>query len=165
MCIRDSNKAERFSVLLAITIALALGMPFKWAKFRGGYEVAWVGFGINFKLYAIGLTEARAGWVVKWTNQLVESGTVSILEFQSGLGRLNYASQALYYERAFLGLLYLWLGSVLRSAQSRATIPWAVRLVLKWIGRRMKDSVSTDGRLQIAPHISCLLYTSPSPRD
>ena len=149
-----NNKAERFSVLLAITIALALGMPFKWAKFRGGYEVAWVGFGINFKLYAIGLTEARAGWVVKWTNQLVESGTVSILEFQSGLGRLNYASQALYYERAFLGLLYLWLGSVLRSAQSRATIPWAVRLVLKWIGRRMKDSVSTDGRLQIAPHIS-----------
>ena len=149
-----NNKAERFSVLLAITVALALGMPFKWAKFRGGYQVAWVGFGIDFKTYAIGLTEGRAAWVKKWTDQLVEQGTVQVSVFHSGLGRLNYAAQALYYERAFLGLLYMWLGSIIRTSKPSATIPWAIRLILKWIGKRMTDTVSIQGRLQVAPHFA-----------
>ena len=149
-----NDRGERFSILLAIAVALALGMPFKWAKFRGGFQVSWVGYGIDFKLYAIGLTEARAAWVTGWTDKLVESGFVNVSEFHSGLGRLNYAAQALYYERAFLGLLYLWLGSLIHSSQRRATIPWAIRLVLKWIGRRMADSVAECGRLQVAPHRS-----------
>lgn len=150
-----AEKEERFSILLAIVILLALGMPFKWAKFRGGYEVDWVGFHISYKAYSIGLSAVRAQWVADWTAKLVTEGKVLVAEMCSGLGRLNYAAQALYYERAFLGLLYLWTSTVLRSGQSLATIPWAVRLILQWIGQRiiMPES-DISGRLQEAPDFS-----------
>ena len=150
-----SEKKERFSVLLAIVILLALGMPFKWAKFRGGFEVDWVGFHISYKTYSIGLSAIRAQWVSDWTTKLVAEGKVLVTEMCSGLGRLNYAAQALFYERAFLGLLYLWTSTVVRSGQSWATIPWAVRLILQWMGQRITMPESDiSGRLQEAPDFS-----------
>jgi hypothetical protein len=73
----------------------------------------------------------------------------------SGLGRLNYAAQALYYEKAFLGIIYLWTSSVISAGKHKADIPWAVRLVLKWIGTRiMRPTDELGGRLQVAPDYS-----------
>lgn len=147
-----ASPGERFSVLLAITLLLAMGMPFKWAKFRGGFEIDWVGYHISYRTYSVGLSAIRAQWVSDWTSRLVKEGQVMVADMCSGLGRLNYAAQALFYERAFLGILYLWTSTVVRSGQSRATIPWAVRLILKWMGERIMLSSSLHlGRLQAAP--------------
>jgi hypothetical protein len=147
------NRKERLSILLGIVILLAVGLPFKWTKFRGGFQVSWVGFGICHRTYAIGLTEARAKWVSDWTTKLVSEGTVEVTEMRSGLGRLSYAAQALFYERAFLGMIYLWTSAILRSCSSKATIPWAIRLLLTWIGRRMaQQNPANGGRLQAAPN-------------
>ena len=151
------DKQERWSILLAVTILLAWGMPFKWKKFRGGYQVSWVGFGICFRTYSMGLTEARAQWVAGWSDKLIKSGKVEVAEMRSGLGRLSYAAQALIYERAFLGMLYLWTTAICNASAKVVTIPWAVRLILAWISRRMKLlDPAMGGRLQPAPSFSNL---------
>jgi hypothetical protein len=148
-----ASPGERFSILLGITILLALGMPFKWAKFRGGFSIDWLGYHVSYQTFSMGLSVARAQWVSDWTSRLVREGQVMVADMCSGLGRLNYAAQALFYERAFLGMLYLWTSTVVRSGQSLATIPWAVRLILKWMGERILQSSNAGmGRLQAAPN-------------
>jgi hypothetical protein len=129
------SPSERFSILLAITVLMALGMPFKWSKFRGGFSIDWVGYHVSYQTYSIGLSATRAQWVAEWTSRLVKEGQVMVADMCSGLGRLNYAAQALFYERAFLGILYLWTSTVVRSGQSWATIPWAVRIHSQVDGR------------------------------
>ena len=147
------DRQERLSILLAVVILLALGVPFKWAKFRGGFRVGWVGYGVCYQTFAMGLTDSRAQWVADWTGKLVSDGRVSVAEMRSGVGRLNYAAQALYYERAFLGIIYLWVSSIVSASVQVATIPWAVRLILQWIGRRMSDESALKGRLQVVPNL------------
>jgi hypothetical protein len=128
-------------------------MPFKWAKFRGGFSIDWLGYHVSYQTFSMGLSVARAQWVSDWTSRLVREGQVMVADMCSGLGRLNYAAQALFYERAFLGMLYLWTSTVVRSGQSLATIPWAVRLILKWMGERILQSSNAGmGRLQAAPN-------------
>lgn len=147
-----NSRQERFSILVAIILLLALGLPLKWAKFRGGFQVAWVGFGVCYRTYSIGLTESRAKWVSDWTSKLVSEGMVDVAEMRSGVGRLSYAAQALFYERAFLGMLYLWTSAIVRASSNRVSIPWAIRLILSWIGKRMSQlNPCNGGRLQIAP--------------
>jgi hypothetical protein len=46
-----------------------------------------------------------AQWVADWTSRLVKGGQVMVADVRSGLGMLNHAAQALFYERAFLGIL------------------------------------------------------------
>jgi hypothetical protein len=149
------ERGERFSILLGVVILLALGMPFKWAKFRGGFELDWIGYHVSYKLYSIGLSEARAAWVADWTGKLVGNGWVLVSEMCSGLGRLNYAAQALFYERAFLGMIYMWTSTVSRAGKLKVDIPWAIRLLLKWIGQRVLQPMQgLEGRLQEAPDFS-----------
>ena len=149
------ERGERLSILLGVVILLALGMPFKWAKFRGGFELDWIGFHVSYKLYSIGLSQARATWVAEWTGKLIRDGWVLVSEMCSGLGRLNYAAQALYYERAFLGMLYMWTSTVSRTGKTKVDLPWAIRLILKWIGQRVLQPVQgLEGRLQEAPDFS-----------
>jgi hypothetical protein len=150
-----ANKRERLSVLLAISILLAFGFPFKWTKFRGGFEVEWLGMAVSYKQYSMGLSESRAQWLSGWINKILSEGTVLAGEMASGLGRLNYAAQALYYEKAFLGIIYLWTSAIISAGKYKADIPWAVRLVLKWIGTRIMRPVDElGGRLQEAPDYS-----------
>ena len=146
------NRRERLSILLAISLLIALGMPFKWAKFRGGFEYGWIGFAVSYKLYAVGLTEERAKWIADWTGKLIEQGVVATAEMRGGVGRLNYAAQALIYEKAFLGMIYLWVCAAVASGQKQVTIPWAIRLLLSWIRRRLIETTKQGpGRLQPTP--------------
>ena len=142
-------KEERFSVLFAICLFLALGAPLKWAKFRGGYEVGWIGLGINYREYSLGLTEARATWIWNWLLGIAEVGKVHVTEYLGGLGRLNFAATALVYEKPFLGPLYTWAAAIQRypSRSGIFLVPWAVRIILLWLAEVFKGS----GRLTKAP--------------
>jgi hypothetical protein len=71
---------------------------------------------------------------------------VDVGDFQAGLGRLNFATQALIYERPFLGILYGWISTIYRAGLRRATLPWAVAFVLGWLGTAI-----TERRLMKAP--------------
>ncbi len=137
---------ERRSILLCICILLAVGTPMKWSKFRGGFQTNWVGFHTDYRQYALGLSEERAQWAIKWTKECVAEKIVDIRDFQAGVGRLNFAAQALLFYRPFLGILYAWVSATARTGLQRATLPWAVALVLQWLGERLSKE-----RLMTAP--------------
>ena len=143
------EKEERISVLLSVCLFLAIGAPLKWSKFRGGYEVSWIGLGISYKEYALGLTEARASWMIGWLMKVVDAGKVHFREFLGGLGRLNFTATALYYEKPFLGPLFTWASAIQRFPNKLGIflVPWAVRLILLWLAEVFKKA----GRLSAAP--------------
>ena len=143
--------SERASILLAVTILLAVGTPFKWSKFRGGYELQWVGYTFSHRLYSVGISQERSDWVVGWINKLLEEGSVLVNDFVAALGRLNFTASALVYEKPFLGLLYVWSAALQRTQLQKAILPWAVRMVLYWISSRLQQEY---GRLQSSVSIA-----------
>ena len=152
------HKGERLSLLLATTVLFALGAPMKWKKFRGGYELDWIGYHFSHSLYAIGISASRAEWICLWIDQLLLIGLVSGTEFAGGLGRLNFTANALIYEKPFLGILYLWGSAILYANVAKARLPWACRIVLFWLARRLREE---NGRLLSASAISSVPFTGP----
>lgn len=126
-----------------------LGGPFKLSKFRGGFEVDWIGLHIHNQLYSLGLSIARAVWLADWIDEALKVGSVPTREMAGGLGRINFAASALCYERPFLGPLYLWVSAIQQSDVPVAVLPWAIRLILKWIATRLRG----EGRLMVAPSV------------
>ena len=140
------DRQERRSVLRAVVLLMALGWPFKWAKFRGGHEIEWIGYAVHYREYQVGISAKRAEWLIQWTANLLAAGQVNTSEFRCGLGRIAFVAQALLYEKAMLGILYTWASSVCSAGVVIADIPLAVRLVLHWICQRVKEG---GGRLQV----------------
>lgn len=146
------NAGERKAGVLFIFYLILLGSPIKWQKCRGGFKVDWVGLHLDLREYSIGLSASRAGWVVCWIDATLKKGSVGTREMAGALGRLNFAATALIYEKAFLGILYLWTSAILQGKSEVATLPWAVRLILTWIHRRL----SSGSRLQVTPFLPTL---------
>jgi hypothetical protein len=134
---RAENKQERFSVVFAVLVMRILGLPFKEAKFRGGFEVEWIGLFTNYKIYAMGLSASRAQWVIDWIDRVKSGTAVSLAEVERGVRRLNFAVTALVYEKPFLGPLYIWLCAIRKVKRKAFTAPWGVRIVLVWIKKRL----------------------------
>ena len=140
---------EREAIVLAIFIMMVLGAPLKSSKFRGGFQVDWVGLHLDNKTYSAGLSLSRAQWVCNWLRSKVHDGKVGVREMAGGLGRLNFAATALFHERPWLGPLYLWVSAILRSAANTVIIPWAIRLIMHWIATRL----DTPMRLMVTPPV------------
>jgi len=143
-------KEERLSIFLAIVYLIAIGVPLKWSKFRGGFQLDWVGFFFCHRTHSVGLSAARAGWLIDWIAATLEKGTISGADFSAGLGRLNFATLALIHEKPFLGLLYAWSGTI-GFSEAISRIPWAVRMILFWLSKRLSDE---KGRLLESNHIA-----------
>jgi hypothetical protein len=73
---------ERRSIILMVCCLFALGTPLKWAKFRGGFQVNWVGLHTCYRTFSLGLSAERAGWLHKWTLQCCEERIVDVRDFQ-----------------------------------------------------------------------------------
>ena len=144
-----ANHTEREAVVFAIYLFKILGAPFKNKKFRGGFSVEWIGLFMCNRSYAMGVSEKRANWLIKWMTTMLEEGTVGTMVFAGGLGRLNFAASALYHERPWLGPLYAWISGVIREGSPRATIPWGVRFILKWLIQRFREA----GRVMVVPEL------------
>ena len=140
------NKAERKSVLRAIVTMWALGWPFKWAKFRGGHEVEWVGYAVHYREYKVGISANRAAWVIGWIDKLLKERRVIATEMRCGLGRLSFVAQALHYEKPLLGVVYSWVATICSTGIITADIPLAVQLILHWVRERLREE---GGRLQL----------------
>ena len=108
------------NLLSSILLLVVLGVPFTWTKFRGGTEVDWVGYWMDYAKFETGLSESRASWIKDWLERKLEDGAVPITEFREGLGRLGFAAGAVEFWRPFLGPLYAWV-SVMPRPWPRAT--------------------------------------------
>ena len=144
-----ASAQERKAIVCAIYLLLVLGCPLKWTKFRGGFEVDWIGLHINNKLYSCGLSQGRASWLIEWMLKMVELGKGHVRELSGGVGRINFAATALYFEKPWLGPLYSWLSALYQNNVEVAVLPWSVRMIFRWMAKRL----SGEGRLMVAPSI------------
>ena len=74
------DKAGIDKIILTIYFMTIVGLPFAWKKFKGGVDLAWVGFEICLKGSKLGLSAARAQWLVKWLADAADSGRVRVAD-------------------------------------------------------------------------------------
>ena len=70
------------------------GLPCSWRKLRGAWEFEWVGFQINLKSAAVGLSDNRTEWILKWLEEILSGGGIAVFKVAEGLGRLAYGVAA-----------------------------------------------------------------------
>lgn len=140
------GKAGRRAVVQAFFIMCIFGVPFKFSKQRGGMQVDWIGLHSDYTTYQLGLSVGRAAWLSDWCSKLSKQLRVGAREVTSGLGRLCFAANALYWERPFLGPIYAWAASV-RNLGHVVTLPWAIAFILAWLAKKLGEG----GRLQSPP--------------
>ena len=126
----------REAAVTAYLLFAALGVPFKWAKLRGGLKADWIGLHTEYSVYKLGLSEGPAAWLSKWCNDISDAPMVDPASFTSGLGRLCFAAGTLYWERPFLGPLYAWQASI-RDLKGQARVPWAVAFIMRWLSTQL----------------------------
>ncbi len=114
----------------------AAGCPISWKKRRGGLEVEWLGYYLDYRGYCLGISIARRDWLLKWASDILSSGMVLVHNLAEGVGRLSYSTGVLEWGKPFLAPLYALTAALPRGAT--ISIPPLVRLVLSWICHELK---------------------------
>ncbi|CAE8681799.1 unnamed protein product, partial [Polarella glacialis] len=159
MEILGTNARERRSMVLMIFFMILFGLPFKNSKYRGGYQTEWIGLAVDYKTYSLGISAARAQWLIGWMSKALIDTKVNPRHMAGTLGRLGFTVAALMDEKPFLGPIYVWSSATLNSNRDRVTIPWAIRLIFIWLIRRLTGS----GRMlevRSAPAVEGILFRS-----
>ena len=139
--------------LLGFIVAFfaALGVEFKWAKFRGGTEGPWIGYWVDIRGFQLGLSEKRASWLTGWLRQRINEAVVDMDDFRAVLGRLGFALAPLEHIRPFTAPLFAWAAAVAHRGQMR--IPWSILFIFAYLA----DLLEGNGRLStVYPRGKCL---------
>ena len=128
---------HRFVILIgSLVLWTAAGTPWSWKKTRGGVEVEWVGYWVDYSRFVAGISEARSVWLINWIERALQDRIMSLRRMSETLGRLGFASSMVEYIKPFLGPIYAWVSAAPLSAA--LPIPLPVRLVLSWIARQLR---------------------------
>ena len=125
-------------LILSILVYHILGFPFAWHKFKGGFELSWIGYWADLTTWQVGLSDARAEWIMRWLEDLMSGNQVSCHRATEGLGRLTFAVAVADTYRPFLGPWYAW------SAACRGRVMTETPLGLKVIAKFLRDKVKSD---------------------
>ena len=69
---------------------------FSYPKFRGGFQLDYVGFWMDYSRFELGLSEKRANWLIKFVEDLRNDGWLTnVKQYQEFHGRLGFATQVL----------------------------------------------------------------------
>jgi len=135
-----SRSEEIKDIGAIIFLWVALGVPFKWSKFRGGQQAEWIGFWLCLGEFRLGVSEKRAAWMRKWIARVLAEGFVEMRDFTAVLGRICFVMGALEYLRPFTAPLFAWAAAV--GHDGRMRIPWSIAFLLSYIG----NSLEKEGR-------------------
>ena len=124
-----------------VFIWCVLGFPFRWDKFKGGTGVDWIGYRIEVREYACGISVKRARWLSNWIKERLAEGFVEMNDFEAVLGRLCFALGPLEYLRPFVAPLYAWASAV--NHRGRMKIPWSIAFILTYYAKEFDG----DGRM------------------
>ncbi|CAE7713877.1 unnamed protein product [Symbiodinium necroappetens] len=79
------------------------GTPFSEKKRRGGLQVDWVGYWIDYGRFKLGISEKRCQWIIRSVESMEGDGwLVDVRRFHELHGRLGFMSQVLVWMRPFL---------------------------------------------------------------
>jgi hypothetical protein len=132
------NETQRTAMIMATLLLLAFGTPLKWSKFRGGWDVEWVGFRTVYSKFAVGITEKRAAWLLQWMETLLKNGKVRIADFLGAFGRVGFTINALDHCKPLLGPIYAWASVIVRQTRDWVDVPWAIRLIVSWLSEKIR---------------------------
>ena len=110
----------------------------KWAKYRGGFEVCWVGHGIGLRDWTLGISEARARWPINWMMKAVEEKAVDSADLTAVLGRLAFAKGPLDALRPFLAPTYAWTSAA--GSRRVLPLPWSMLFLFKMLAEMLSGS-------------------------
>ena len=137
------------AIAVAMLTMVALGAPFSLPKVVGGFGYVWVGIELQLQDHAVGISIARARWLIDWIKQTDVSGVVLVRDLVAVLGRLAFAAGPLERIRPFLACIYSWVAVVPPGACLKP--PPAVQLCLGWIAEKLSKP---GGRLSLCRPVS-----------
>jgi hypothetical protein len=138
----NAHGPRKYEHLLCGLLAWVLvGAPFAWRKCRGGIEIDWVGYWIDYGRFELGISESRSAWLTKWLGEILDTGAVLIRRLVEGLGRLGFAAGVLEWHRPFLAPLYAWTAAAPHGAY--LPLPPMVALVLSHLRGRLLAGART----------------------
>ena len=126
-----SRIAEIIDIGVLIFVLTALGVPLKWGKFRGGFQVTWIGYWIDLHSYRFGISEKRAKWLADWMEECLKSLRVDLRDLQAVLGRLSFAMGPIEHLRPFVSPIYIWSASV--GQRGHLHLPWSIAFLFKML--------------------------------
>ena len=148
-CALDRAGVDRLG--FCVFLMSALGLEFKWPKFRGGTSAPCIGYWVEVRTFQLGLSEKRAQWLIGWIRARLESGMVEMADFTAVLGRISFALSPLMHLRPFAAPLFAWGTAVGRRGPKR--MPWSVLFILRYLAGLLEG----PGRLhQVLRRGSCL---------
>ena len=109
-----------------------LGTPFGYHKFKGGVEMPFVGYELNYFDKTIGISQKRASWLREFMEDLERKNyTVAMRDFHEFLSRLGFVARILIWIKPHLAPLYSWSAALDKSCVAKA--PRMVKLVVKYL--------------------------------
>lgn len=112
-----------------------VGTPFGYHKFKGGLEILFVGYELDYFRKTIGISLKRAEWLKAFMTELERRRyTLPMRNFKEFLGRLGFVARILVWinpPQPHLAPLYSWSAALDRGCV--ATAPKMVRLVLRYL--------------------------------
>ena len=132
---------NRWLSIWRFIVALELvGMPFSYPKFRGGFQLDYVGFWMDYSRFELGLSEKRANWLIKFVEDLRDDGWLTnVKQYQEFHGRLGFATQVLPWLRPLLGPGYAWLSAVSRATTLK--VPELLATTCVFIGEKFRSGL------------------------
>jgi hypothetical protein len=138
------------NMVLALFWLVIIGVPVSWHKCKGGVEVDWIGYWVDYGRFEVGLSEVRTAWIAKWVREVLVKQSVLIREFGEVLGRLGFGSAVCENTRPFLGPIYAWVTALPKGAFLQ--IPAVIQLILGFLLQ-----VYSDGPIRV----SCGTWQEP----
>ena len=114
-----------------------VGTPFGYHKFKGGLEIPFVGYELDYYRKTIGISLKRARWLRDFMGELEQRRyTVPMRDFNEFLGRLGFVARILVWIKPHLAPLYSWSAALDRGCV--ATMPKMVRLVILYLQSQLE---------------------------
>ena len=115
------------------------GVPFAYHKFRGGLQLDFVGYWLDYTRFSLGIAERRVRWILDFVASLERDGSlVEVRRYQEFHGRLGFM---LPWIRPFLAPGYAWLAKAKPGAVMK--VPDAVSFCNAFI----RDKLMAEVRL------------------
>ncbi len=141
LLLADDLKAESTSrrpqraIVFVVVLLVVLGVPLSWRKAQGGRVIEWIGYEVDLRSLALGITQRRAEWCVGFLSQLARDGRADVGHLRGGLGRLAFVVGALEWERPFLAPFYAFLAR--QPRHGFRSLPLYVRLTAQYVASRL----------------------------
>ncbi|CAE7249029.1 unnamed protein product [Symbiodinium sp. CCMP2592] len=115
--------AQKFrNLVMWFVLYLALGTPFSFKKFRGGFKVPFVGFELDYRSWQVGMSDSRGAWIVSW---IKDARTKRFVVQDSGLGQASPCSPVCV--------------GISGVPEHRRQVTWTVILTLLYLERTLDE--------------------------